>query len=132
MKFNKPQLAVRDKMLDKLREAQNELVHAVYTLNDELVTLRNKVIDELGVYNAVLTEVQEWRDSVANDLRADWDERSEKWKVTDAGQEASSWIDDLENVDLDEIDMELPDDLETPDLTHADELAAVDIEAANV
>src|SRR4051794_24670515 len=104
MKLKKSQLTERDKMLDKLRDAQSELVGAVDNFNDELDALRGGVLSALAEYNGVLLEVAAWRDSVTEDLRADLEERSEKWQESDAGQEASSWIDDLENVDLDEVD----------------------------
>jgi hypothetical protein len=53
-------------------------------------------------YNEVLEQARAFAQEVAEDRRADWDLKSERWQEGDKGQAADAWISEWENFDSEE------------------------------
>ena len=70
----------------------------------------------LAKYNRALSELRELVQRVETDWQAAWDQRSERWQQSDAGQSVSEAItawhtlaDDLEEIQLDLPNIEIPE-----------------------
>src|SRR5262245_24322994 len=112
MKLTRAENARKLGLIADLQEAKNELGEAVMALNIMLDAARGRVEDALAHYNQMLREADAWRDEIVQDWQAEWDDKSERWQESDAGQEARSQIDDLENMDLDELELDLPQEVD--------------------
>jgi hypothetical protein len=66
-----------------------------------------------------LEEAEQFREEVAERLREEFDERSEKWQESDKGDEVSSFIDEWESADFSDPGVDLMD----PDISGLDEFA---------
>ena len=55
-------------------------------------------------YNEVAVAVEEFRAEIADRLRSEYDDKSEKWQEGDAGQDADALICEWEEFSIDEID----------------------------
>lgn len=102
-KLDKKQLKAKAEFIDRLTAAAEEVKVAVNTYNEILEDVRTFV-----------TEIHEQWDS-------DISEKSERWQEGDAGQAASDLKDTWEGADL--------EDLDTPDVAHADTLQELADEA---
>lgn len=105
-----------------IREAAMELSAAIAAYNDAMSMARDSLTEKLDAYNQVLTEAAEWRDDLTTPLGDEYDEKSERWQEGEAAQQASAMKDAWESLDLDEITLDLPDDIEDPNPEHADNL----------
>lgn len=69
--------------------------------------LRN-AYEELGAavraYNLVVVGAKAFADEVASDAQSAHDEKSERWQESDAASEVTDWIQEWENLELEEID----------------------------
>ena len=72
------------------------------------------VRDALDEYEGLRTAVTDYVAQVAEDLRAEWDDKSDKWKESDAGQAADEFVSSWESVSV--------DDPECPDIPDSDPL----------
>ena len=54
-------------------------------------------LDDLAVqYNEKLQEIHELRDEIREEMQTYFDEKSEKWQESDAGQDFQTWIESWE------------------------------------
>lgn len=128
-KFTKEQQAEIDKAIQEASLAQDELTEAIGEFNqqkDDIVATLEAAVEK---YNEKIQAIKDAYESVAEDARAYYDERSEKWQEGDAGTNYMEWIDQLEAVDLDEVELDIPEDIEMPDFPDlSEELAPTEPE----
>ena len=74
------------------------------------------LLTALANYNHALSELRELAQRIETDWQAAWDKRSERWQESAAGQSASeaitAWhtlVDDLEEIQLDLPNIEIPE-----------------------
>lgn len=122
MKITQDQIACRDALAEKLRAAWNVLDARVDDFNGAVSTAWDRVRVSIEEYDAIVQEARELRDEITNDLEQRIGEKSEKWQESERGKAASGLMDAWGSVQLDEIELDEPDGLETPDAEHAEEL----------
>jgi|SRR5215471_14508371 len=123
-KLSKDDLKRRDELVQKLATAFAE----VETVYDEVNTLIiDKLSNAVGKYNDILGEVASFRDEIVGKMDEYVEERSDKWRESDAGENYESWKADWENFSTEEL--EVPDGLDAPEGIHSDELEALEMEA---
>lgn len=89
-----------------------------------------KVTPDLEAYNDALNETREWRDDLVSRLQDEAEGKSERWSESEAGESANNWISELEGAELDDPELEAPEPLtieepeevDPPELTHANTL----------
>lgn len=121
-KLDKELIAKRDSLVKNLREAAGELETAVSEFNDALDDLKLRLQEKIDDYNMVLQEADSWRADVTGAMEEYYDERSDKWQDSPAGDAYSAWISEYQQLDLDEIDIDMPDNVDMPDVSNADEI----------
>jgi hypothetical protein len=100
-RLSKDQLAARSELVTRLRAAAIKIETAI----DET----NSLIDE---YNVVLDDVESFRDEVVSEMETYYDERSESWQESDAGNNYADWKGQYESLDANKLDeLEAPDGL---------------------
>ncbi len=123
MKLTSEQKARRDEIVNKLQAAWTTLDERIDDLNGAVSTAWDRVRVALDEYELVRVEAEELRDEIADEAENAISEKSEKWQEGEKGQAASAWVDEWSGLDLSEIDLDEPDAIETPDVSHADDLA---------
>lgn len=124
-KMSKAQIKERDEKVAALETAATNLKQEIEESNTRLTEIRENIEAKVNEYNSALEDAKEFMNNIGNDARSEFDDKSEKWQEGDRGQEVSSWIDELENFSPDEIKVELPDDIEEPDLDHGEEITGL-------
>jgi ClpP class serine protease len=122
VKLTKEQEERRTKILLELREAAQEVESKVGNYNAARDQAWADVEAAVEHYNTVRGEAEELRDEVVNDAQAAIGDKSENWQESDKGQEAASWVEEWENLELDELSVDEPDELSADEPSHADDL----------
>jgi len=86
---------------------------------------QSNVKEKLDSLNAKIREAGEWAEGLFSDMQSYYDERSDKWQEGDAGQSYDAWKSEYESLDVDEVDIEFPEDLEVPGCDVADNLESL-------
>lgn len=110
-KLTKAQLADVNNLHNELSSAQEELEEAIEEFNDEMKLLWKKVSTAQGEYNQAVFSINEWRHGIAADIEEFIETHSDKWIEGERGQAYTEWKDSFE-VELEECDLEQPDELE--------------------
>lgn len=95
---------------------------AIDDYNNGMLELRDDVEDAIANYNERRGELKGIYEEIADEARTYYDERSERWQEGDAGSDYATWVETLENFDIEEIEIELPADLEMPDIIDFEEI----------
>jgi capsule polysaccharide export protein KpsE/RkpR len=111
-KLTKEEKTRRDQLVRDLGSLICQIEDEVNNYNAEVEKLRTYVEPVVKRYNALAAEAEGFREDIVGRLDVEYDDKSEKWQDGDRGQEVRSWIDEWENLDLSEIEVEWPDELE--------------------
>lgn len=121
-KLTKAEGKRRTEFVAELEIASGVLSRAVEAFNlatEEAFTPVKKALD---AYNEKLGEAREFVEDIVSSRRDEHGDKSDKWQEGERGQAAESWISEWENISLDDLDIDQPDALETPDPEHRDDL----------
>lgn len=115
-KLNKTESARKNELLVALQLKQSALEDALRVYNEEASTAFGKLEAAKVSYNEALDEARSFAQDIASEQREDYDDHSEKWQEGDNGTSAQEWISQWEDVDLDDLELEEPEEitLETP------------------
>lgn len=130
--LSKAEQVKRTELVEQLRTAKGKLEDAVAVYNDGLTKLRDELRSKAEEYNTTLVEVRGWTEDIFSQADSDYDDKSDKWRDSDAGEAAQQWKSEWENLGLDEIELELADDISLEDFyDHADILEAAPVDATS-
>lgn len=108
-----------DALQQSLTEARGVVEDEVARYNDTVAAAHTALAEKLEAYNEIVTETQGVIEDSANEMRAEFDEKSERWQESERGQEVSQWIDALETAQQEFEPVETPEhedlDLNLPD-----------------
>ncbi len=111
----------RDAIADELEALHEKVEEAVTALNAAIDEKSKAVTEAVEAYNTKLKEAADLASETASDARDTYDERSDGWREGDKGQAVDSWITELEGFDDADLEVDLPETIETPD-SHADQI----------
>lgn len=104
-------------------EAKAERVRqAIVTFNSEKVRLFEFVTDAVNAYNALVEVTQGLVGDLGSEFDSEFDDKSETWQDGDRGSIVREWIDTYVDAELETLEVDEPEDLETPDMEHAEVL----------
>jgi hypothetical protein len=120
------------KALEACNEAAGQLQHAVESFNDAIAKERGAVEEHLAAYTEKLDLLKGVYAEIGEEARNYYDERSETWQESDTGTAYSEWVDQLESPDIEDLDIDFPDELEVelPDFTDTEWLPPEEPEGA--
>lgn len=122
-KFSKQDSKRLDDMRAELQEIAAKIAEAMGALEDPIAAV-NTLIEE---YNEKLQEARGIIEDVASEVEGFIDEKSDNWRDGERGQAIQSWLDELQNVDLEDVEtIEAPD---MPNLDHDGTLENIPQEA---
>ncbi len=109
-KLSKAQIAEKTALQTKLSIAKQECDEQLSAAN-ALIQQANELLDRaVGDYNAVLEEINGWREGIAADQESFYDEKSEKWQEGEKGSAYSEWK-DLWSNEIEDATYEEPSEL---------------------
>lgn len=116
-KLDKTELAAKDELAQKLEKATKILEYALdqYTtsVRHAFATLQQAVAD----VNEVVDEIDGWRSCLTDEMTLYYEEKSERWQESDAGQRYSNWLEMFNGLEVERIELEEPEPPEVPDLS---------------
>jgi hypothetical protein len=131
-KLSKADRERRDGYVTSMREAEAKIDDAVSTYNAEMGLHRASVEAAVEAFNQILEEARGFCEDIATEADGQIDDKSEKWQEGDKGQAAVAWKDAWEQIELDALELDWPDDLAVEGADQmASDLEALDIEAGD-
>lgn len=121
-KLTKAELAQRADLVAALSIASGVLTDAIDEFNASLAAAREKLESIVNDYNETLSKARDFAEDIAQSRRDEWNDKSERWQESEAGQNANAFVDEWEGIELDDIEIEFPEPIEEPDITHGDDL----------
>lgn len=114
-KIDKTQQAELSRLDQELDAAGDKLIEAIQTFNTWKQEWWQKVAEAQEAYNALVSEAKELVEGLRDEVETYYDERSEKWQESDRGQVYQGWLQEFQQIDLEEADLEEPPELDIPD-----------------
>lgn len=118
----------KDVLLDELRDKKNDLEAAISDFNAALAELRTPVEDAIAAYNEQLAIVKEFTEEVAGHISEYISEKTDSWQESEKGEAANDLLSTWEQIDLDDFELDLPEDLDESLPTHDDDLEELQTE----
>jgi hypothetical protein len=108
IKVSRDQVTERDGLVADLRAKGDQLANAIKQFNTVAAPLIAAVEDALDGYNERLEASREFISNIAETMRSEFDERSERWQDSETGKAADLFIKIWEDIDLEDVDIEVP------------------------
>lgn len=110
-KLTHDQIQTKLNLAHGLSKVGEELQDSIARHNLLLEAARNEIEALAGRYNEVRQEAQDFIEGVHNEQEAYASDRSDQWQGSDAGEAYGEWA-EAWDVDLEELDITLPDEIE--------------------
>ncbi len=115
-KLNKKQAETFERHRSDIEAVMTELEEAIEVCNEAIAVAVEPVELALLTLNEQLNSFNAWREEIAGDMEMYYDDRSERWQDSDAGNEYSEWTDvwgqpvddEIEVDNLDELTLDMP------------------------
>lgn len=117
--LSKQQLQEKERIEGELREAFTKLEDAIEQYNLTLDQAWQAVQEAVDAHNAKVSEANDFASEVASDIESFVTDKSDKWQEGDRGQAYLAWQ-EAWNGDMDEVDLEKPDEISVPEDNVAD------------
>lgn len=115
-RISKSQQADITEAMNECQAAGQSIESLVDQFNEVLAEWREKFSEAADHYNEKVADFREVYSDLAGKAREYLEERSDKWRESEAGEIYEQWASDMENVEAEEVEIDFPDDLEQPNL----------------
>lgn len=122
--LTKTESADLKKHIEALTVADNRLIEALDVYNAAVRDAYAKLAERIEEFNGHAQAAKSFCEDIANERREEFDNRSDKWRESDAGSEAEAWISEWEGIELDDVSVDEPEDI-TIETTHVANLEAL-------
>jgi Zn-dependent M32 family carboxypeptidase len=99
---------------------KEKLTEAIAKYNAARADAFAEVTSAVEALNAELNNARELRDEIVSDMENYTSERSEKWAEGEAASTFADWQGAWEGLELDDIEVDEPEDIEDPDTSFED------------
>jgi uncharacterized coiled-coil DUF342 family protein len=114
-KLSKEQEKRRDELVNKVEEKTTELNEKIDELNEKIDEFNAELSDAYNELNEAIDELNSFREEVQSDMQNYYDERSDKWREGEAGEQYQEWINVWENISIDQLDVPEVNELDQVD-----------------
>jgi hypothetical protein len=128
-KISKEDARTKALLIDDLNIAANAIDQTVDEYNQKVNALRTPVEIAVTKYNELVSKARDLCNKIAEEAEQDIGDKSEDWLDTDRGQAVQSWQESWDEIELDDMDFQWPDDLEITIPDYPDELKDLPDEA---
>lgn len=95
-----------------IRRAIAEVNTRIEAYNRVVREAADDVAAALSDLNEQIEQTISWRDEIVGEMNQYLDDRSDRWRESDAGQNYADWIREFEELEIEAIDLTFPDALE--------------------
>ena len=111
-KLTKAEVKEGEVHIDSLEVASTGINAAVEAFNNGLEVMRSDFKIAVDSYNEQLASIREFTANVANRFEDEISDKSDRWQEGDAGNAAAELRDAWQNIELEDIEIDLPEDIE--------------------
>lgn len=123
-KLNATQIKTKTALATRLESSAQGVQQEIHAINAYLMEARERLENLMGLHNSLVEEANAFIESIHEEQEAFMADRSENWSSTDKGEMYQGWADDW-SLSLDELEIELPEELEEPDLQIIEDFKAL-------
>lgn len=120
-KLTRDQIQTKLKFAYQLSDVGEDIQDSIKRYNQLIEAARTEIEGLVGRYNELVQDAQGMMEGIHDEQEAYKGDRSDRWQDSDAGQAYTEWM-DAWAVDLEEMDIVLPDEIEEPSLDALDVL----------
>ena len=95
----------------------------------DLERIKTPLTAAVEAYNGILADARGFAEDIASTAEAEIDEKSDKWREGDKGEAAALFRDEWQNLSLDDVEIDLPEEITFDDPDHAAVLDGAPVEA---
>lgn len=106
------QIEKRREVVEGLRSAVESVNEAIEEFNEAAEKAFGAVASSVSEYNEALRAAVDFVEEVTSDAKCYFDERSEAWQEGEVGRQYQDWISEWENLNLEEMEVDQPDNLD--------------------
>ena len=103
------------KLTNELEALLEVVTDRVNDFNEKIKAKYEEVNTAVNTYNDKLAEIRELTESAASEANNFMSEKSEKWAEGDRAAAIQGWVDDLEGLNLDDLEVDLPSEVDEPE-----------------
>ena len=107
---------------NNLRDAKDHIESAVSYFNVSVNTLRPPVEVAVTEYNEILSQIRAFTSQITSNAEDLISRKTELWQESEPGQAAQLWKESWQEIDLDDLDYQWPDELIIEIGQHSDDL----------
>jgi ElaB/YqjD/DUF883 family membrane-anchored ribosome-binding protein len=111
-KLTKDHIAAIDICIESCITARETVQTLIEEYNQFIESWGKRAEEAISGYNDQTEELRDAYNQAAEEAQQYYDERSETWQSSDAGNKYADWISQLENPDIEELDIDLPELIE--------------------
>jgi chromosome segregation ATPase len=119
-RLNKDQSREKTEHAENIRKKYTELEEALAKYNAAIVEAKGPVEAAVEQLNGAIDDANQWMADITGQMEDYIGERSEKWQEGEAGSNYNEWKDQF--AELEQVELELPEELEVPECEHGDTL----------
>jgi hypothetical protein len=116
--LTKTERKLRDQLLAQLQQTSADTANAIDAFNAQMAVLWMNLSQTINAHNKVLAAVETFRQEIAERLQNEFDEKSDRWQESKAGEAADEMIDQWSEPFYG-LEIERPDDLDGDDMPDA-------------
>ncbi len=116
-KLSDEQMRERDDLVGKVEEAKQHLTDKLEEYNTEVKRLFQGPSDACDELNMAIADVRQWAEDLHAETRDYFDNRSEEWQESKAGEAYSDWSSEFDDAAsrVDDVELEQPEELSLQD-----------------
>lgn len=129
-KLSKQQSTKRAEFVDKLNGLAADIDSAINDYNAAMEEPRAEVEKAIEAYNEMLAAAREFASDIATAIGEEISEKSDTWQESEKGQAAEEWRLTWEQLYMDDVEIDFPDELSFDEPEHASDLEAIEEDVA--
>lgn len=108
-KLSKTRIKQFNEIVEIVKDSQEKLDSAIEEYNNALDEKWAVIQAAQENYNTAISDAVGFAEEISNDMNEYFDERSESWQESEKGDSYREWIDEWENIELEESNLEQPE-----------------------
>jgi len=121
-KLSKSDAAILESHVSDLREKRNALCDAIAGFNRQMEAEWEALSPVLESFNESLKAAREWKENIISQIEEYMGSKSEKWHESEKAGNVENWRSEFEVLDLDELEIEQPEKIDSDIRDYAEDL----------
>lgn len=123
-KLSKQQEREKEDHAQTIERKKEALEEALAAFNKKVDEAKQPVEEALSDLNGAIDDASRWLEETNGEMDSYYNERSERWQEGDKGSAYSEWMNSYGS-ELEQVELELPEEVEMPEVSHPETLRAL-------